>query len=277
MDTQRILRIRLPDDTDDFVEINTSIRDQESGRTFLVHDIAYGKYDVVMETGSNYATQRQEAADLQMELLKVLGPEKASNIVHLIVKNLGVPGSDEVARVLRKMLPDTLKSEEEKIADLPRGVTPDPENEGQFLKDGEPWQPPLTIDQQLAQKQQQIDELQAQADQAKHEATIATAGANKAQAEAKIETAKADMAKVQGEIQALQSGVGAADAGQVDGMMDKIEQVIQAAIKEHAAEMSEATEEQIADAVVEVLTRTRNYVDKQHASIASEVKELMIQ
>ena len=66
MDTQRIIRIRLPDDTDDFVEINTSIKDKDGGKTVLVHDIAYGKYDVIMDTGPSYATQREEAAEMQM-------------------------------------------------------------------------------------------------------------------------------------------------------------------------------------------------------------------
>lgn len=267
MDTQRIVRIRLPDDTDDFVEINRSVKDGESGKTVLVHDIAYGKYDVVMDTGSDYATQREEAADLQMELLKILGPERAANIVHLIVKNLGVPGSDEVATVLRKMLPDALKSEDEKIADLPKGVTPDPDNEGQFIKDGEPWQPPMTPEMQMAQKQQQIDELEHQAELAKHTATSDMAKAKQAEAETKLAEAQAEMA-------ALQAGGGdpveGADSGQ---MMTEIEQIIRKVMEEHETKPDAhkaSTQDMIAEAVVEALRRTKAYVDKNTAAGAKE-------
>lgn len=267
-DTRRIARIRLPDDTDDFVELNQAI--EEDGKTVLIHDIGYGKYDVTMETGPNYSTQRAEAADLQMQLLKVLGPERASNIVHLIVKNLGVPGSDEVATVLRKMLPDALKSEDEKAADLPKGVTQD-EN-GQLVKDGEPWQPPPTLEQQLAQKQQEIDEMKANAEKATAEAKIATAEADKIQAEAKIEEAKAKMAELQSEVEGLRTEV---QEGKDSGdQMTEIGQLIERVMAEHEVNPDAhkaATAEQIADAVVEALKRTKAYVDRNITGKGSEV------
>ncbi len=267
-DTQRIVRIRLPDDTDDFVEINQTIKDDDSDRTILVHDIAYGKYDVIMETGPSYATQRQEAADLQMDLLKVLGPDRAANIVHLIVKNLGVPGSDEVSAVLRKMLPDALKSEDEKLADLPKGVTMD-EDSGQLVKDGEPWQPPPTLEQQLMQKQQEIDELKANAEKATAEAKMATAEADKVQAEAKIAEADAKVRELENQVGELEGKIQEGpDSGQ---LMTEIEQLIKRVMEEHNVSPNahrEATAEQIADAVVEALKRTKAYVDRAQAKVA---------
>lgn len=262
-DTARVMRIRLPDDTDDFVEINQSVEDEDSDRVTLVHDISYGRYDVVMEVGKSYKTQRQEAAELQMEILKVLGPEKAANIVHLIIKNLGIPGSDEVSAVLRKMLPDALKSEDEKIADLPKGVTPDPDNEGQYLKDGEPWSPPPTPEMQLAQKQQEIDELKFTADKATADAKMATAEADKKQAEAKIAEAEAKMAELQSEIGDLRNQIQeGADSGD---QMTEIAQLIEQTMKDHQVDPEAhkaATAEQIAEAVVDALKRTRAYVDR---------------
>jgi hypothetical protein len=255
-DTQRTVRVRFPDDTEDFVEINQTALDEESGETFLVYDIAFGKYDVVLETGPSYATQRQEAADLQMELLKVLGPERAANIVHLIIKNLGVPGADEVAAVLRKMLPDELKSEEEKAADLPQGVTKDEES-GQLMKDGQPWQPPPTMEQQLIQKQQAIDEAQAEADMALAAGKKAQGEADIKQAEAKIAEANAKLAELQQP--PVQEGP---DSGQ---MMVEIEQIIRAAMEEHEVNPGahgEATQEMITAAVVDALKRVRGYVDR---------------
>jgi hypothetical protein len=255
-DTQRIVRIRFPDSSEDFVEINQTAIDQETGETFLIHDIAYGKYDVVLETGPSYATQRQEAADLQMELLKVLGPEMASSIVHLIVKNLGVPGSDEVSAVLRKLLPDNLKSEEEKLADLPKGVTKN-EDTGELEKDGQPWQPEPTPEMVLMQKQQEIDDAKNQAEIAMAQAKQAGAEADMKQAEAKIAQAQADMAELQAP--KVQEGP---DSGQ---LLTEIEQVIKRTMQEHEQNPGahkDEIQEMIANAVVDALQRVKGFVDR---------------
>jgi hypothetical protein len=262
-DTQRILRIRFPDGTEDFVEINQTVIDEESGQTFLMSDVAYGKYDVVLETGPSYATQRQEAADLQMELLKTLPPEMSANIVHLIVKNLGVPGSDEVSAVLRKMLPDQLKSEDEKLADLPKGVTKNAET-GELEKDGKPWQPEPTPDQVLAQKAQQLEEAKNQALMAKAQAEQATAEADKIQAQAKIKMAEADLANAQAEHDKAQAGAGD-QAQQQAGMMAEIESIIRDAMQQHQVDPRahhETTSEMITAAVVDALTRVKGFVDR---------------
>lgn len=260
-DTQRVVRIRMADDSEDFVEINQTAIDDETGESFLISDIAYGKYDVVLETGPSYATQRQEAADLQMELLKVLGPEMANNIVHLIVKNLGVPGSEEVSAILRKMLPEDLKSEEEKMADLPVGVTKDPETE-QLMKDGEPWEPEPTPEMIMMQKQQEIDELAHQAELAQSEAKMAGADADKKQAEAKMAQAEADLAEAQRDMAELQAPVEGADSGD---MMTEIGQIIQQTMEEHELNENahkEATQEMITTAVVDALKRVKGFVDR---------------
>lgn len=266
MDTQRVLRIRLPDNTDDFVEINTSVRDEDTGKTILMHDIAYGKYDVVIDTGPTYQTQREEAAELQMQLLKILGPEMARNIAHLIVQNLGTPGSAEVAAVLRKMLPEALKSEDEKMAELPKGVTKDEET-GQLLKDGKPWQPEPTLEQQLAQKQQQIDELKNQAEIEKHKATQATAQANGKKAEAELAKAQAEMRTLEGQASGMQVGQ---DSG---NMLTEIKQLIGETMEEHRTNPDahkDATSDQIAEAVVDALKRVRGYVDRTVQKSAKE-------
>lgn len=257
-DTRRIIRIRLPDGNDDFIEINQAIKDNESGNEILVHDIAYGKYDVIADTGPSYATQRQEAADLQMELLKVLGPDRAANIVHLIVENLGVPGSDQVASVLRKMLPDALKSEDEKMADLPKGVRKNPETGQLEDENGEPYQPPMTLEMQIQQKTNEIEEMKAKAELDAAAAKSADAQAKLKQAEAKIKEAEAKLSELQnlGE-----------NAQAIDGMMPKIQEIIENAMKEHSdnadAHQALDIEGKITDAVVDALQRVRGYIDRQ--------------
>jgi hypothetical protein len=258
MDTKRIARIRLPDGSDDFIMINQSVKDKETGEDVLVHDIAYGKYDVTLETGPSYATQRQEASALQMDLLKVLGPDRAANIVHLIVQNLGVPGSEEVAAVLRKMLPDALKTEDEKMADLPKGITKDPES-GQLVdEDGKPWQPEPTLDQQLMQKQQEIDELKANVEQQE-------AAAKSKKADADIAAANAKLAEAELAMEQLKTGAG--EQQKTDDMMTRIKEIIEETMDDHAtnpnAHAAMNIEEKIANAIVEALNRVRGFVDRQ--------------
>ncbi len=260
-DTRRQVRMRFADSSSDFVEVNQAVLDTDTGKEFLLHDIGYGKYDVTLETGPSYATQRQEAADLQMELLRVLGPDRAANIVHLIVQNLGVPGSEEVARVLRMMLPDALKTEEEKMADLPKGVSKD--DDGNLVDEaGEPWSPPMTPEMQIQQKTNEIEELRAQAEIAKAQADQAGAAADTKQAEAKIAQAELELAK-------LNAGAGQEgedQAAERDQMLAGITESIQTVMRQHVedagAHDAMDIEEKIAAAIVEALTRVRGYVDR---------------
>lgn len=261
-DEERIVRVRLPDDTEDFVEINRAVEDEESGATVLVHDIAYGKYDVIMETGPSYSTLRQEAADLQMQLLKVLGPEQAQNIVHLIVGNMGIPGAQEVAAILRKMLPNELKSQDEIEQDLPKGVTLDEQGNPVWQESGEPYQPQPSIQQQLVAKEQELKEAEINADKAQAEADIAKAEADKIQAQAKIEEAKLKTAELQAEVDTLRGSL-AEQEKRGEQMGADIQKIIEARLKESQAQ----TEEQIEDAAVDILSRVKKYVDQQVAQL----------
>jgi hypothetical protein len=273
-DTQRVVRIRNNDDTEDFIELNKTFIDEKTQKEHVVHDLGVVMYDVVMETGTSYATQRQEAADLQMEMLKILGPDKASNIIHLIVRNLGVPGSEEVYEILRKMLPDALKTPEEREADLPPGITLD-DNGQPVDAEGNPWTPPPTVEQQIAMKQQEVDQAKADAEKATAEAKMATAEADKIQAQAKIEDAKVKQAKAAAEMESLRVGQeGDQQTPSVD--MGEIEQIIKRAFEEHNANPNahkQVTEDMIANAIVEALTRVKAYVDNQVDQVGAGIDE----
>ena len=249
-DTQRVVRIRLPDDTEDFVEINKMEKDEDTGAEHLVHDLGYGEYDVVVETGPSYATQRQEAVEVQMELLSSLPPELAGAVVHLIVENMGVPGSDKIAAMLRKMLPEHLKSEDERAADLPKGVIFDEQGNAVVEATGEPYQPPPTPEQQLAQEDQRIREKEADAKLAKADADMAKAAADKAEAE----TEMAQLQQPQGETEP--------QAGDYSELLPEIERIIQETMQAHE-ENPQAHADAMTEAVTEALKRVRSYVDGQ--------------
>jgi hypothetical protein len=119
-DGQRTIRILGIDGKEEFVEINQRLPDGT-----LLNDLSAGRYDVAVDIGPAYTTQRQQAAD---NLMRLAG---ASEIVQqiasdLIAKNLDFDGAEELERRLRTPLiqqgiipPDQLTDEEKAM--LPQG------------------------------------------------------------------------------------------------------------------------------------------------------------
>lgn len=261
--SERVVRVRLPDDTEDFVELNKVEKDEETGNTVLVHDLAYGKYDVVIDTGPSYQTQREESIERMIDLLQVIPPEVASVVVHLIVKQMGFPGADEIAMVLRKSLPDHLKSEEDRAADLPKGVVFNEQGEPVDEASGEPWQPPLSPAEQLQQETNQIEREKLEAQKLKAEG-------EKAKAQATIAKAKADETKAQAELAA--AGAPAPDTatpGDLEAMRGDVEAIIADAFRTHEQSPTahaDAIRASAIEAAVQALAKVRGYIDKRLGS-----------
>lgn len=163
-DTEQVIRVRFKDDSEDVVLINQTIIDEQTGEEVTIHDLSAGKYDVLVKTGPSYSTQRQEAVDAMIEMIRAV-PGWAQMLGDLIAKNLDFPGADEFAERLQKMMPPEFKDEE----------------------DQEPPQPT---------PEQQVGMATAQAD-------MATAQAKQADAEAKAMKAQADQARAMQEIEML--------------------------------------------------------------------------
>jgi hypothetical protein len=72
-----------------------------------VFDLTVGKYDVTVEMGPSFNTQREEAASQMMELLRVY-PQAAPVIGDILAENLDWPGADEIAERLKALLQHTL-------------------------------------------------------------------------------------------------------------------------------------------------------------------------
>jgi len=111
-DGNRIIRMHFADGTGDFVEINKTIRDEQSGKEVIVHDLSMGKYDSTVTTGPQYMTQRQEAANTMLELVKVI-PQVGQIAPDLLAGNPDIPNSDILAQRLKKMIPPNMLSPEE--------------------------------------------------------------------------------------------------------------------------------------------------------------------
>lgn len=84
----------------------------ENGETQEIYNLSVGKYDVVVDTGPNYTTKRQEAAEQMTELMRVY-PDAAPLIGDLLAKNLDWPGAEDIAARFKAMLPPQIKDADE--------------------------------------------------------------------------------------------------------------------------------------------------------------------
>lgn len=118
-DTAREVRIIGEDQTQKIVKVNQQYQD-EAGKT-KKHDLGVGRYDVTITTGPSYTTKRQEAFDMLGQLAKAYPPlmQLAGDVVF---RNSDIPGADEVADRLKKMLPPQLQENPQGQAPLPPQV-----------------------------------------------------------------------------------------------------------------------------------------------------------
>jgi len=184
-DTERILRIKSPDGSGDFVEINKVVMDEESGEEVVINDLAMGKYDVVITTGASYATKRMETADSILNFAQAI-PQVAEVAGDLIADNMDFNNSDAIAERLKKGLPLNLLSKED---------------QEEIQKDAPPQQPsPQQIE---AEAQAKEGELQLQLKDMEYKAKI------------EIEGIKLEVANINLETKRVEAGI------KVDDMVNK--------------------------------------------------------
>ena len=169
-DTERTIRLMFEDGSGDWVKINESILDHQTGRVVQIHDIASGKFDCTVSTGPSYQTQRMEAADSLMSFMQVV-PQSASVILDLVAKNMDWPGAQEISKRLKKVLPPNILSEQEK------------QEEG--IDNSQP-----TPADQLNMEKIKVEMAQAQSNMALAEANKQTAQAKALEAQVKLEELK---------------------------------------------------------------------------------------
>jgi hypothetical protein len=108
-----------------------------------IWDLSVGEYDVVVEMGPAYSTQRQEALAALNDVLKVLPPDRQAVIADLVVGNIDAKDMDKAAARLKAMIPPELLKGEADQGEA---------NETDRLAQAE---------QQLQQAQAQIQQMQA--------------------------------------------------------------------------------------------------------------------
>lgn len=107
-DTERELRILGTDGAEDYVRVNQIVVDPATNRPVRVNDITAGKYDVTVTVGPNFATQRQEAAEIYSDMANT-SPELMQIAGDLVFKSMDLPYAEDIADRLKTLLPEPIQ------------------------------------------------------------------------------------------------------------------------------------------------------------------------
>jgi hypothetical protein len=181
------VRIKFPDDTEDFVKLNEQIFDEQTQEWVTINDLGVAKYDVIVTTGPAYSTQRIEAAEAMIQFAQAV-PSAAAVMADLIALNMDWPGADTIAERLKKIVPPNVLTGEER----------------KQLEKDMPEPPPPTPEQQVQMAELEVRKLEAegngakaQAEMEKAQATIAKAQSDVVQAQLETEEARMKLAEIE--------------------------------------------------------------------------------
>lgn len=177
-DTPRVVRVLGADGGEKWKQLYQEVTDPETGETHTLNDISKGKYDVTVTVGPTFATQRMEAVQAFTELGGQLGgsfPQLAPLMAYQVIKNMDLPGAEEIDTALRKML-------------VAQGMLPP--------KEGEQPPPPPPPDPRM---EAQVRKLLADASKSE-----ASAQKTSAEAQAVLPTAQAELQQIVADTMAQQ-------------------------------------------------------------------------
>jgi hypothetical protein len=180
-DTERVVRLKFPDETEDFVKINEKIMDRQTDEWVTISDLSVGKYDVVVTTGPAFTTQRMEAAEAMIQFAQAV-PDAAGVIADLIALNMDWPGADVIADRLKKIIPPNVLTKAER----------------EEMQEDEPEEKEPTPEEQIAMKDLEVRGKEADAKIASASANIAAAEAKAMEAQLDTDDAKEKLAMIEG-------------------------------------------------------------------------------
>lgn len=114
-DTQRIVSVVDKEDNYKLVGINGAMTPEQE----QPYNMDTAKFDVRVTTGASYTTQRQQAAELYQNTLKLLPPEASMNVLDLVFKYQDTPGSDALSARFKKMVNPALLDEKDREENAP--------------------------------------------------------------------------------------------------------------------------------------------------------------
>jgi hypothetical protein len=118
-DTKRMQRIIGEDGVAKMIEINGATDDPKAQAIYRVkNNLEIGKYDVVMDTGPGYHSQREEGTESSLRLLETpLGEKVAAVASDLVVRNMDFYGAQDIAD---RLAPTTPEGMEQAMEGLPK-------------------------------------------------------------------------------------------------------------------------------------------------------------
>jgi hypothetical protein len=185
-DTERVIRVIGIDGQTKNIPLKQPTEHEGVSRIF---DLGIGKYDVAVDTGPSFTTQREETAQQMIELIRNF-PQAAPIIGDLLAKNLNWPDADEIAKRLKAMLPPQLQEHDE--TDLPpEAMQQITALKGQMQQMGQQMQQgmgefqkvvkeleSLRADKFIDKKKLEVDQYKAETDRIKVQAEIGEMVAN---------------------------------------------------------------------------------------------------
>lgn len=192
-DTNRVVKITGDDDIELVQEINGRFGDETP-------DITTGKYDVSYTTGPSYATKRQEAVDVMMTLMNTM-PQVGNVVADIIVRNMDIPGAEEIEERLASMMPPGMINPERLTASRRERVAKQAEQQAAAQEQQAQLQQ-VMVQLQIEEAKAKIAELQSRTVKQMAQAELAQSqvGVDAFEAEIKQDKVEVDAAKVGAEV-----------------------------------------------------------------------------
>lgn len=129
-DTKRLMPVIDDEGNRKLVTLNFPF--MEGGKQ-VVYDVTRGRYGVTVDVGPSFATKRQEAASFMQEMVRSYPPlmQMAGD---LLVKNMDVPGSDELSQRIKKTLPPGLAEDDKDAPPIPPQMQAKMQQMGQMVQ-----------------------------------------------------------------------------------------------------------------------------------------------
>lgn len=150
-DTARIVQCLGEDGTMEYKKINQPSGEKDLQGIEKIYDMTAGEYSVVVDTGPTYKTKRQEDSEL-MSNIAANNPDLMKIAGDIIVRNMDLPGAQELSERIKKTLPPGLQ-ESDPSQEIPPAIKQQLDQSGKLIE----------------QLTSQLHRLQDEADQKKME------------------------------------------------------------------------------------------------------------
>ncbi len=107
-DSARIVQCLGQDGTVEHKKINQPSGEKDANGIEKIYNLTEGEYNVVVDTGPSYKTKRQEDAELMAQIAQG-NPELMKIAGDIIVRNMDLPGAQELSDRIKKTLPPQLQ------------------------------------------------------------------------------------------------------------------------------------------------------------------------